>query len=88
MAGNETFNSSIVTARNLGIQKKNRVVANVGIENFLLAIINLHGLSRSDIVNIALEKYLRDENYLNPETLDFTNAVTELEKKIFKKGLF
>jgi hypothetical protein len=80
-------NFSIVTARNLGIQKRDRQAANFGIEAFLLKCMDLHGLNKSDIANIALEKYLKEKGYLTPEILAFMNTVTDPEKTIFTKGI-
>jgi hypothetical protein len=78
---------SIVTARNLGLEKKARVPTNTSIENFLLKTMDIYGLNYSDIVNIALEKYLIEYGYLTTETLSVIDSVSILEKEIFNKKL-
>lgn len=85
---NPSISHSIVTARNMGLEKKSRVHADIRIEDFLLNIIDLHGLSRSDIVNIALERYLKEEGYLNSETISIIEEITQADKTIFTKGLY
>lgn len=79
---------SIVTARNMGLEKKCRVQTHIQIETFLLATIDLIGLSRSDITNIALERYLKDEGYLNLETISIIEGITQADKIIFENGLY
>lgn len=72
----------------MGLEKKSRVHADLRIEDFLLNIIDLHGLSRSDIVNIALERYLKEKGYLNSETISIIEGITQVDKIIFTKGLY
>lgn len=81
------LNHSIVTARNLGLEKQSRIQSRFMVEDFLLSILALHGLDKSDIVNIALEKYLASEGYLNSESLAFINNISKLDKKILSEGL-
>lgn len=81
------FDFSIVTARNLGLEPRNRIATTLGIESFLLVIIDSNGLNRSDIANIAIEQYLKHHRYLNQTSLNFSNMVTDLEKSIYSKGL-
>ena len=57
------------------------------VEDFLLSILDMHGLNRSDIMNIALEKYLISQGYLNSETLSFINSLSYFDKLVFTKGL-
>lgn len=83
MADKQAFNS-IVVARNLGLEKKDRKATNIGVEKFLLQTLSLHGLNPSDLINIALEKYLRDTKYLTEETLQLLDNITLLEEQIFK----
>jgi len=78
---------SIVTARNLGLQKKQRESKHVGIETFLLQTLALYGLNDSDIINIALEKYLIEKKYLTAPILQTLETVSALEKKIIEKNL-
>jgi hypothetical protein len=82
-----SLNHSIVTARNLGLEKQSRIQTRFMVEDFLLSILALHGLDKSDIVNIALEKYLASEGYLNSESLTFINNISKLDKKIFTEGI-
>ncbi|HEY3363144.1 MAG TPA: hypothetical protein VGK06_15340 [Methanosarcina sp.] len=85
---NPSISHSIVTARNMGLEKKSRLHVDLRIEDFLLNTIDLHGLSRSDIVNIALERYLKEEGYLNSETISIIEGITQADKTIFSNGLY
>ncbi|MDD3043497.1 MAG: hypothetical protein PHW56_11315, partial [Methanosarcinaceae archaeon] len=81
------LNYSIVTARNLGLENKDREPSTIRIEKFLIDVLTLHGLNCSDIVNIALESYLIDRGYLTGESLAFLNSVSKLDKDVLEKGL-
>lgn len=87
MTENKIVFDSIVVARNLGLEKKDRKACNAGIEQFLLKTLDLYGLNLSDIINISLEKYLREQGYLTDETLTLLNNVSLLEKEIFNNKL-
>lgn len=78
---------SIVTARNLGLENKDRAPTNIRIETFLLDAMTLHGLKCSDTVNIALETYLIDKGYLTVESMALLSSVSSLDKTILEKGL-
>lgn len=79
--------SSIVMARNLGLEKKDRKQVWPSIEKFLLQTIEMHGLDLSNTINIAVEKYLQEKNYLTPETLETLGSCTIIEKQIFENGI-
>lgn len=83
----EAIFNSIVVARNLGIEKKDRKACNIGLEQFIIKTLALHGLNPSDICNIALEKYLRENNYLTEEILSVLDNVSILESEIFKGNI-
>jgi len=85
---NSNLFHSIVTARNMGLEPKNRAQTRLQIETFLLSTIDLYGLSRSDIVNIALEQYLLNNGYLNEQTLSTIDGITKADKTIFENGLY
>lgn len=74
----------ITVARNLGVEKKDRKACNIGVEKFLLQTLALHNLSQSDVINVALEKYLREKGYLSDSSINLLNSVSLLEKQIFK----
>ena len=82
------LNRSIVTARNMGLEPKDREQTRVQIETFLLSTMDLHGLARSDVMNIALEKYLVENGYLSEKTLLTIEGITQADKTIFSKGLY
>jgi len=82
------LNRSIVTARNMGLEPKDREQTRLQIETFLLSTIDLHGLSKSDVMNIALEKYLVEKGYLTEETISTIDGITKADKTIFKNGLY
>jgi post-segregation antitoxin (ccd killing protein) len=51
--------------RILKVERKNREDVHVLIERELLDILRAHGFNISDVINIALEKYLRERNLLH-----------------------
>ncbi|WP_048102810.1 hypothetical protein [Methanosarcina barkeri] len=78
---------SIVVARNLGLGKKDRVQIRPSLENFLKQTIDMYGLDLSNTINVAVEKYLREKNYLTPETLETLDSCSSIEKHIFENGI-
>lgn len=71
--------NSIVVVRNLGIEKKDRKQCNISIEKFLLQVMDLHGITGSDLVNVALEKYLIEKGFLTEEILKDLDRINEFE---------
>ena len=71
--------NSIVVARNLGIEKKDRKQCNISIEKFLIQVMDIHGISGSDIINVALEKYLVEKGFLTEEILKDLDRINEFE---------
>lgn len=59
--------ASIALRRILKLAKKNRVKRSVHIEQELFQVIKRNGLSVSDITNIALERYLKDQGLIQSE---------------------
>ena len=55
---------SIVMRRVLGIEKKNRVKTTIKLEKELLEAIKTNCLDLSNVVNIAVEEWLRKKGYL------------------------
>jgi len=78
---------SIVVARNLGLGKKDREQIRPSIEKFLKQIIDLNGLDLSNTINIAVENYLREKQYLTTDTLETLESCSTIEKHIFDSGL-
>lgn len=78
---------SIVVARNLGLGKKDRVQIHPSLENFLKQTIDMYGLDLSNTINVAVENYLREKQYLTPETLEILNSCSIIEKQIFENGI-
>lgn len=78
---------SIVVARNLGLGKKDREQIHPSLERFLKKVIELNGLDLSNIINVAVEKYLREKQYITPETLEVLENISDLEKAIFQNGV-
>jgi hypothetical protein len=78
---------SIVVARNLGLGKKDRVQIRPSIEKFLKQIIDLNGLDLSNTINVAVENYLREKQYLTSETMETLESCSVIEKQIFECGI-
>ncbi|MHC1757504.1 MAG: hypothetical protein AB9861_19075 [Methanosarcina sp.] len=78
---------SIVVARNLGLGKKDRVQIRPSIEKFLKQIIDFYGLDLSNTINVAVENYLREKQYLTPETMQTLESCSSIEKQIFEYGV-
>jgi len=55
---------SIVMKRILKVEKKNRITTTVRIEKELLEILHKENFNISNVINIALEKYLREKGLL------------------------
>lgn len=75
--------NSIVVARNLGIEKKDRKQCNVSIEKFLLQVMDLQGITGSDVINIAIEKYLVEKGFLTEDILKDLDRINEFEISFF-----
>jgi hypothetical protein len=78
---------SIVVARNLGIGKKDREQIHPSLEKFLKQIIDMYGLDLSNTINVAVENYLREKQYLTAETLETLECFSSIEKQIFETGI-
>ncbi|WP_440944960.1 hypothetical protein ACSAZL_12430 [Methanosarcina sp. T3] len=79
--------SLITVARNLGLENKDRKAKTFQIEKFILQIMDMHSLSYSDIVNVALEKYLREKGFLTEESIKTLSSISILEKTISEGNL-
>ena len=60
----EGANHSIAMRRILNIEKRDRKTISVRIEKELYEIIKNNGFHLSDLVNIALEKHLKEKGFL------------------------